>query len=259
MKRSERGGRSISIAIDGDFGGQLVIGDGNTQIQRPDAARSARKVKVLFLAANPDSTSPLLLGEEVRRIEAEVRASEWRDAVEFISKWAVQPDDLQQALLEHQPQILHFSGHGSREGELLLEPGTEAQASPPVWRGRDRDVVVAGSLTAPVSLSVLAGLIRTLKDNLRVIVLNACFSEWQAEALAEHVEGAIGMRAEIADRAAQIFSAAFYRAIGYGRSLQDAFDLGINAMQLARLRADATPRLFTRAGVDASKIILVGP
>jgi hypothetical protein len=110
-----------------------------------------------------------------------------------------------------------------------------------------------------VSLSVLVGLIRTLKDNLRVIVLNACFSESQAEALAEYVEGAVGMRAEIGDRAARIFSAAFYRAIGYGRSLQDAFDLGINAMQLAGLRVDAVPRLFTRAGVDASKIILVGP
>jgi hypothetical protein len=255
MKRSERGG-GITIRCAGDLGGQIAIGN-HIEQTRGLHTRSDRKIKVLFLAANPDYTSPLLLGEEVRRIEAEVRASEWRDALEFVSKWSVQPDDLQRALLEHRPQILHFSGHGSPAGDLLLEPGMEA--TQPASCGRDRELMAGGSLPAPVSLSVLVGLIRTLKDNLRIIVLNACFSESQAAALAECVDGAIGVRAEIGDRAALIFSAAFYRAIGYGRSVQVAFDLGINAMQLARLRVDAAPRLFTRAGMDASKIMLVAP
>jgi CHAT domain len=256
MRSSEPGG-DIAISVGGDMSGQISIGKNVVQIREVPAPGSNRKIKVLFLAANPDYTSPLLLGEEVRRIEAEVRAAEWRDSVEFVSKWAVQPDDLQRALLEHRPQILHFSGHGSPAGDLLLEPGMDA--SPQGLPGRDRDLVVAESLPAPVSLSALVGLIRTLKDNLKVIVLNACFSESQAAALAECVDGAIGMREEIGDRAALIFSSAFYRAIGYGRSLQVAFDLGINAIQLARLRVDATPRLFTRAGIDASKIILIGP
>jgi hypothetical protein len=256
MKRSEGGGGSISITIAGDVSGQVAIGDTITQIHGPHAARSARKVKVLFLGVNPDYTGPLLLGEEIRRIEAEIRGSEWRDALELVSKWAVRPEDLQRVLLEHRPQILHFSGHGSPTGELLLEP--ELEESPVATRQWGGDLLAEGSLPAPVSTSALVRLLHTIKDDLRVIVLNACFSESQAEALTECVDCAIGMKAEVRDRAALVFSAAYYRAIGYGRSVQVAFELGVNAIELAGIREDTTPRLFTREKIDASKIILVG-
>jgi hypothetical protein len=36
-------------------------------------------------------------------------------------RWAVRPDDLQEALLEHQPHIVHLGGHGSSPNELILE------------------------------------------------------------------------------------------------------------------------------------------
>src|SRR3954467_7073460 len=78
------------------------------------------KVKVLFLAANPAGTQPLQLDEEIRRITAKVRASEHRDSLELVSRLAVRPDDLMQALLEERPHIVHFSGHGGRAEELYL-------------------------------------------------------------------------------------------------------------------------------------------
>jgi hypothetical protein len=49
------------------------------------------KVKVLFLAANPAGMRRLALDEEVRAIEAKIRASKYRDALELISRWAVRP------------------------------------------------------------------------------------------------------------------------------------------------------------------------
>jgi hypothetical protein len=256
MSEPRENSGNVSITIGRDFSGQLAFGNAINQVKGPAGNRSTRKIKVLFLAANPDATRPLSLGEEVRRIEDEIRASARRHALELISKWAVQPEDLQRALLEHRPQVLHFSGHGSRDGELLLERGSE-----PIPRGAARHLAGSASdggvLPGVVGQSALVRLIRALEGELRVILLNACFSVSQAEELAECVDCTVGMSAAIGDRAAIVFAGAFYRAIGYGRSIRTAFELGVNAMQLLGIPEDATPRLFTRDGRDASKIVLI--
>src|SRR3954453_12447380 len=112
------------------------------------------KVKVLFLAANPAGTQLLQLDEEIRQITAKVRAAEYRDSLELISRWALRPDDLLQALLEVKPHVVHFSGHGSPAAQLIL---LDDQGKP-----------------KPVSQDALVNLFRILKDNVRVVVLNAC-------------------------------------------------------------------------------------
>ena len=95
---------------------------------RENWAGSMNKIKILFLAANPASTSQLRLDEEIRAITEKIRASEHRDSLELISAWAVRPDDLLQLLNMHKPHIVHFSGHGSQAGELLLaDSGGEAR------------------------------------------------------------------------------------------------------------------------------------
>ena len=102
------------------------------------ARHAMNKVKILFLAANPAATGqrtrelgvsttapavtdPLQLDVEIREITAKIRASEYRDSLELIPILAVRPDDVQQALLEHQPHIVHFSGHGNSGGEIILQ------------------------------------------------------------------------------------------------------------------------------------------
>ena len=105
----------------------LVIGDNPTVNQHfhgssaPLEDKRMRKIKALFLAANPTSTSRLAIDEEMHAIEQKFRAAEHRDALVFQSAWAVRPDDLLQLLNQHQPHIVHFSGHGSSEGLSLAE------------------------------------------------------------------------------------------------------------------------------------------
>src|SRR5438128_10514755 len=79
------------------------------------------KVKILFLAANPKNSPQLRLDEEIREIHAKIRAAEFRDSFEIVSRWAVRPLDLLQAFNEVQPHIVHFSGHGNCSAELVLE------------------------------------------------------------------------------------------------------------------------------------------
>src|SRR5262249_21326989 len=78
-------------------------------------------IKILFLAANPKDTNPLRLDEEVRTIKERLRLADLRDHFVVEQEWAVRVTDLQGHLLRHQPHIVHFSGYGSRAGEILLE------------------------------------------------------------------------------------------------------------------------------------------
>src|SRR5262249_20619747 len=139
------------------------------------------KTKILFLAANPSATRLLELDEEILQITAKLRAAEHRDAVELLSRQAVRPDDVLQALQEVKPHIVHFSGHGSPAAELILLDG---QGSP-----------------KPVSRKALIQLFGALKDGIGLVVLNFCDSLLQAEAIAGIVGCAIGMSEPIGDKA----------------------------------------------------------
>jgi hypothetical protein len=192
------------------------------------------KTKILFVAANPKATARLMLDEEIREIENKLLAADYRDRVELKSAWAARPDDLLQAFNRYRPHIVHFSGHGSPDGQIVLTDNN----------GREK----------PVSTQSLQALFTTLKDNIRVVMLNACYSRAQAQAIASVIDCAIGMSDSIVDRAAIAFAASFYRAIAFGRSVQEAFEQGTVSIQLEGLSRYDVPTLLVKPGVDASKV-----
>ena len=98
-----------------------------------------------------------------------------------------------------------------------------------------------------------------MADNIRLVVFNACFTPAQAEAVTQHVEAAIGMQDAIGDEAARLFAAQFYSAIGFGRSLAEAFGQAVARLQLEGMGEETTPQLFVREGVDPHTMILVRP
>src|SRR5262249_38171426 len=67
------------------------------------------------------------------------------------------------------------------------------------------------------------------------------------------------MNKAIGDRAAITFAASFYRALGFGRSVQEAFEQGKTALLLEGIAEECTPQLHVRKGIDASAIVLVNP
>lgn len=191
---------------------------------RPATAQSVtpRKIKILFLAANPTDTARLCIDEEARAIDQALRLAEYRN-FDIASHWAVRIEDLQQLLLRHQPDIVHFSGHGE-VGEIKLHD--------------------ANGNSVPVRTNALRNLFQLLKDNIRCVVLNACASESQAAAIAEVIDAVIGMSDAISDDASCQFSAAFYGALGYGRSVAEAFQLGCNRIDLDNLDEAQVPILL---------------
>jgi CHAT domain len=182
--------------------------------------------KILILTANPIGTSPLRLDQEVRDIREGLRRASQGAQFAIEQQWAVRPIDVRRAMLDVKPQIVHFSGHGAATGELALE---------------NRDGTVQF-----VSPAALAGLFELFTDKMECVVLNACYSEIQADAIVQHIPYVVGMGQEINDDAAIEFAVAFYDALGAGEPVEFAYRYACNAIQMAGIAGHLIPVLKKR-------------
>jgi TPR repeat protein len=196
------------------------------------------KLKVLFFAADPLSADEgrrrLDLAKEAREIRHEVVVARHRDNVEIDTRWATRTTDLRRELLEIRPDIVHFSGHGGSRGLVL-----------------DAD---DGMGPHHVGAAALKDFFSAFRGQIRVVVLNACHSQPQAEAIAEAVGCAIGTPSVISDQHAITFSAAFYNSIAFGESVQAAFDQACATLRMNACPDDEIPTLVVRDNVDASQL-----
>ncbi|HEY0772138.1 MAG TPA: CHAT domain-containing protein, partial [Sphingobacteriaceae bacterium] len=129
-------------------------------------------------------------------------------------------------LLDSKPQIVHFSGHGTKSGGIVLE-NDDGKAH----------------LVTPKAMSELFEL---FADEVECVILNACYSEVQAEAIVKHIKYVIGMSKEIGDKAAVEFAIGFYDALCDGKSVEIAFKFGRNAIQLEGVPEHLTPILKSK-------------
>ncbi|MEZ4867369.1 MAG: CHAT domain-containing protein [Caldilineaceae bacterium] len=207
---------------DGTFAGPIEI-HGVTATQQPvvSSPPAQATIKVLFLAASPRDNAPLRTAEEARAIDLALRQAGYADFA-IIHQGAVQIGDLQSLLMRHQPDIVHFSGHGKTDALLLQDEQGQS---------------------TPVPTAALRDLFQICKDKLRCVVLNACYTDEQATAIAAVVDCVVGMSDEISDEAARDFATAFYGALGAGRNVQTAFAAGRNRLDLSNLAETAQPVL----------------
>ena len=175
---------------------------------------------ILIFAANPADQDRLRLDLEVREIQNGLRRS--TKSFEVRQQWATRPIELRRALLDLKPAYVHFCGHGAGRSGIVLE-----------------DSLVDGE--------ALAGLFALFSATIKCVVLNACYSSIQGQAIAKHIDFVVGMNRAIGDSAAIEFATAFYDALGAGEDIEFAFDLGCNAIYLAGIPEHLTPVLLTRS------------
>ncbi|KAB8332652.1 CHAT domain-containing protein [Scytonema tolypothrichoides VB-61278] len=182
--------------------------------------------KILLMSANPSGTSPLRLDEEMREIKEGLRRAKKRDRYSIDRAEAVRYRDIHRAILEYEPHIIHFSGHGSFEDGLVFED--------------------EASQIKLVDAQALAGLFQLFADQVECVVLNACYSEYQARAIAQHIHYVVGMSQAIQDRAAIEFAVGFYDALGADKSYEFAYKLGCSLIQVAGISQHLIPQLITQ-------------
>jgi hypothetical protein len=178
---------------------------------------------ILLLASNPKGTTMLRLQEEERAIKERLRLAGY-GKVPINSTSATRTTDIQQAMLDFKPQIVHFTGHGAGKDGLAFED-------------------VTGQLKL-VDSEALANLFKLFSSCVECVVLNACYSEVQAEAIAQHINCVIGMSQAISDRAAIAFAVGFYASVGAGESVEHAYEMGCNAIQLEGYSGHLVPVLY---------------
>lgn len=196
--------------------------------QKPrDVDRVTDQTTILFVAADPTDASRLRLGEEFREIQEKLKLAKLRDRFRLeLPQLSVRPADISQALLDVQPQIVHFSGHGASTGALCFENEL--------------------GQTHFVQPEALAALFEQFADQANCVLLNACYSETQAKAIAEHIEYVVGMSQAISDKAAIAFAVGFYQALGAGRTIEEAYKLGCVQIRLQGVPEHLTPILVKK-------------
>jgi hypothetical protein len=186
------------------------------------------RVSILFLAANPTDASRLRSDKEFREIGETLNKAKHRDHFDLKPKLAVREEDITQALLDVQPKIVHFSGHGDPTGELCLEDRT--------------------GQTHYVQPDALAKLFGRFARQVNCVLLNACYSEAQARAIGKYIEYVIGMNQAIDDEAAIVFACGFYQALGAGQPIEEAYKTGCRRLGLQNIPDNLMP-VLTKKGV----------
>jgi hypothetical protein len=126
-----------------------------------------------------------------------------------VAKHAVRADDLIRHVRSERPNVIHFSGHGSTTGIVL------------------RDDTGGHNAVTGVSLrQFLEG------RGVDLVVLNACYSKDQADEILGAVRTVVGTTGAVADEAARRFTVAFYRSLGDGLSVREAFRDGSDGVAL---------------------------
>lgn len=182
---------------------------------------------ILFLAANPKDTGRLRLDQELRDIAEGLQRAQKRDQFSLEQRLAARPRDIQRAMLDVNPQIIHFSGHGAGEQGLVFE-----------------DEIGNAKL---VNGAALAGLFELFADQITCVVLNGCYSEVQAKAISQYIPYVIGMNQAIGDKAAISFAVGFYDALGAGRNVEFAYKLGCAAIRMEGIAEHLTPVLLKQS------------
>lgn len=187
---------------------------------------------ILILAANPTGTSERRLDEEVREIDEGLRRAQYGGRFILKSRWATRPLDMQRAILDERPHIVHFAGHGAGADGIVLEDN----------RGKPK--LVKGN--------ALAQLFKLVADQVDCVLLNACHSQKQAEAISKHIDTVIGMSQDVGDQTALEFAIGFYDALGAGKDLSFAHEWGCAAIAMADLDEALAPVLLHKSSQTAN-------
>ena len=200
---------------------------------------------ILFMAANPAGTDARALAEQARAIQAELERTGHRDRFAFETRWAAQPLDLLRDMVKLKPTVVHFCG-GRLKGSLGAAPAAGVYFQVPDGSAQ----LVSGEALARVFDAV---------GSVKLVVLDACYSEQHADAIVTHVDCVVGLASGTIDHAATSFAIGLYGGIGEGESIAAAFKQGRAAIDLAGAGDPGQLQLRVRPGVDAGRVVLANP
>lgn len=179
---------------------------------------------ILFIATNSKDATRLQLEQEAREIAEGLQRSQDSQRFRLEQRLAMRPRDIQRAMLEVEPQIVHFIDGGTGDQGLLFEDE-------------------AGN-ARPIAGDALATLFILFAEQVKGVVLNRCYSPIQGQAIAQNIPWVIGISPTLGSRAAIEFAVTFYDTLGMGRPVEFAHKFGCSALQLEGISQPLMPILL---------------
>ncbi|HVU71297.1 MAG TPA: CHAT domain-containing protein, partial [Ktedonobacteraceae bacterium] len=224
-------------------------------VSLPGKQAPATQAVMLVLKANPPGAisvqEGLRIEQEINQIKDVLREN--HEMIDLQERGAVRLQDFSRHLQRYQPALLHFSGHGTEEGELVLEKYASqaelrAQARIPLGRVANVDYI---------EYAAIARILVEYRATLRCVVFNACSTEPLAEAICTEIPCAIGMRGPINDAYAVRFAEIFYRSLSAGESVGLAFRKALSDVLSSPNARAETFQLKSRRGVKPDEVYIV--
>ena len=184
-------------------------------------------MKILFLSSNPHQD--LQLDEEYRAVQGALE--DHKDTIELIYKSAVRIDDLIKAINLHKPNVVHFTGHGNKNGELLFTDKS-------------------GHYDELISANSLKKLFSTEKNSIFLVFLNACYSITLAKTINEEIDYTIGMNGQIKKAAATALAKTFYSSFVSGRTIKESFKQAIVKLESSYTKESSIPKLLINKNIN---------
>lgn len=174
-----------------------------------------KSIDVLFTAATPTDAGQLNTGLE-SRLKDIIKEFDEDRRIKFEEEHGLRVQRFRRYLFVKDPHVIHFAGHGEREGLVLQDENLDAE--------------------------VLKSLVAEL-ENTRIVVLNACYTFPLAQKLAQYVPFVIGTQGPIKDRTAIAFANDLYVGLSAGKSVMKSFKFALNGIASKRLPGSDIPIL----------------
>lgn len=189
---------------------------GKKQKKKNYAVDFESSAKILFVQANPTNQT-IIWEKEYTAIEERIEGA-------FVLKLikTANFDEFIDGVEDHEPQIIHFCGHG--EKEILNDKGEKFRPGGLLFHNAAKNGVDM------VEAKDLENLFKSFQEEsyeIKVVFLNACYSAAQAIAISKTGVFTLGTTDEIKSDAARLFAAGFYKVLKKRKDISAAINGGI--------------------------------
>lgn len=178
------------------------------ELEKKSAARPEKKVKILFVASNPVGTPEFQLEKEyleIRRI-----FNRKRNEFEVTESFNTTLDQLFEVVRREKPDILHIAAPSTDRYLILHRPDDTIKS---------------------VRYDVLASAFSLFQPYVKFVFLNTFCSKVFLKKVSLPLRYAVGSRKLVDDNMSVLFSGGFYTAVAQGKSLEEAFSVGIEVVK----------------------------
>jgi hypothetical protein len=181
-------------------------------------------LKILLFASDPLDGKKLNLAEEVKEIEKSINFSPRRELIQLKVIWNASPEDLLPEICFYHPQIVHYSGRGTKNGLIMHGKNKKSRL---------------------LDIKKLSCVLEQVKEEVVLLFLNSCFSSFRSQLLLKDIDQLVLIEGYADDKAAVMFPGFFYRYLALGYPAEKAMNLAKAELLIRNVKKGYKPLYFS--------------